>query len=119
MSTSPFTVKNNEKKITTQTFKGPQQCLVFLSDDPIKGSVRVNPKDKKIEHNGIKVDMIGEIEVVYDRGSHHEFMSLTQTLCAPGVLASETSFDLILVPLLRRFTNLIMVLMSDSGTFFG
>jgi len=86
-------VKNNEKKITTQTYKGPQQCLVFLSDDPIKGSVRVNPKDKKIEHNGIKVDMIGEIEVVYDRGSHHEFMSLTQTLCAPGVLSSSTSFD--------------------------
>jgi len=54
--------------------------------------VTVKP-GKKIEHLGIKIDLIGEIEVVYDRGNHHDFMALTQSLSPAGVLAADTKFD--------------------------
>ena len=33
-------------------------------------------KTGKIEHNGIKIEFIGQIELYYDRGNHHEFLSL-------------------------------------------
>ena len=37
-------------------------------------------KTGKIEHNGIKIEFIGQIELYYDRGNHHEFLSLAKEL---------------------------------------
>lgn len=50
---------------------------------------------KKVEHIGIKIEMIGQIELFYDRGNHYEFTSLVRELDAPGVLdhTKEYPFD--------------------------
>lgn len=68
-------------------------------------------KTGKIEHNGIKIEFIGQIELYYDRGNHHEFLSLVKSfsfsfsvitlnvdaqvkeLARPGELTQNTSFD--------------------------
>ena len=50
-------------------------------------------KTGKIEHNGIKIEFIGQIELYYDRGNHHEFLSLVKELARPGELTQNTSFD--------------------------
>ena len=42
----------------------------------IKVNVTLHRKTGKIEHNGIKIEFIGQIELYYDRGNHHEFLSL-------------------------------------------
>lgn len=42
------------------TDKGIQQLLVYSDSEPVKGQVRVRPS-KKIEHLGMKVELIGEI----------------------------------------------------------
>jgi len=82
------------KSVVIQTDKGPQRILVYHADEAVKGYVALNVKPgKKIEHQGIRLDLIGEIEVVYDRGNHHDFMTLTQTLCAPGVLSSDAKYE--------------------------
>ena len=39
-------------------------------------NVTLHRKTGKIEHNGIKIEFIGQIELYYDRGNHHEFLSL-------------------------------------------
>jgi vacuolar protein sorting-associated protein 26 len=65
---------------------------------------------KKIAHDGIKVEFVGSIgveplnfhgligthkvlELFYDRGHHHEFLSLSQELTAPGELRSAQTFE--------------------------
>ena len=67
-------------------------------------------KTGKIEHSGIKIEFIGQIELYYDRGNHHEFLSLVgrdsrymyldftsllqvKELARPGELTQNTSFD--------------------------
>ncbi|KAJ1963904.1 Vacuolar protein sorting-associated protein 26, partial [Dimargaris xerosporica] len=54
----------------------------------------VRVKDgKKLEHNGIKVEFIGAIEMFYDRGNRYEFTSLAQELAVPGEMRQNTSYD--------------------------
>jgi len=89
-----FDLQDSRKSIQVQTEKGPQKLLVYTSDEPIKGSIKVNVKQgKKIEHKGIKVELVGQIEVVYDRGNHHDFLLLTQELSPAGILSGDATFD--------------------------
>ncbi len=47
----------------------------------------------KLEHQGIKIEFLGQIELYYDRGNHHEFTSLVKELARPGELHHNTSYD--------------------------
>lgn len=72
--------------------------------------VTVRVRDgKRLAHDGIKVEFIGSIgeqhpfvacirahgssELFYDRGHHHEFLSLSQELAAPGEMRAAQTFD--------------------------
>ncbi|KAG1467667.1 hypothetical protein G6F56_004284 [Rhizopus delemar] len=48
---------------------------------------------KKQEHNGIKVEFVGSIELFYDKGKSHEFLTLSQELAAPGELRQNSTYD--------------------------
>ncbi|ORE05625.1 putative PEP8-vacuolar protein sorting/targeting protein [Rhizopus microsporus var. microsporus] len=57
-------------------------------------TININLRDgKKIEHNGIKVEFVGCIELYYDKGKSHEFLTLSQELAAPGELRQNAAFD--------------------------
>ena len=47
----------------------------------------------KLEHHGIKIEFVGQIELYYDRGNHYEFLSLVKELARPGELTQNTSYD--------------------------
>jgi vacuolar protein sorting-associated protein 26 len=73
--------------------------------------VAIQVKDgKKTIHDGIKVEFVGCIgvspgrtklvvftnespELFYDRGHHHEFLSLSQELAAPGEMRQAQTFE--------------------------
>jgi len=89
-----FDLQDSRKSVQVQTEKGPQKLLVYTSDEAIKGVLKTNVKSgKKIEHKGIKVELVGQIEVVYDRGNHHDFLLLQQELSPAGVLSGESTFE--------------------------
>ncbi|KAG5219377.1 Vacuolar protein sorting-associated protein 26B protein [Salix suchowensis] len=46
-------------------------CPVYYDGESVTGQVI---------HEGIKVEFVGSIELFYDRGHHHEFLSLSQEL---------------------------------------
>ena len=80
----------------------------------LKVTIRVRD-GKKTTHEGIKVEFVGSIglliqvssifwanshslffiskELFYDRGHHHEFLSLSQELAAPGELRQAQTFE--------------------------
>jgi len=71
-----------------------EKAPLYKDGESVKGSVIVRPKDgKKLEHTGIKVNLIGSIEMYYDRGAHYEFLSLLQELAAPGEMRNNQAFD--------------------------
>jgi hypothetical protein len=53
----------------------PQHCT--LHDLAAVLQVRITPlTTKRVEHSGIKVQLLGQIELASERGSPHEFVSL-------------------------------------------
>jgi len=59
----------------------------FVGSEDVKGVVRIKPKDgKRIEHLGVKIEFIGQIELYADRGNHYDFMSLQYDLSPAGII---------------------------------
>ncbi|KAJ3107217.1 hypothetical protein HDU97_004637 [Phlyctochytrium planicorne] len=67
---------------------------LYFDGESVGGKVLVRVKDgKKIEHQGIKIEFVGHIELFYDRGNHYEFASLAQALASPGELKQSATYD--------------------------
>lgn len=63
--------------------------VVFGGTETVSGSVEISvPTGKKLEHLGIKIEMIGLIELYFDRSSTLKFTTLVRELESAGVLAS-------------------------------
>jgi len=93
-----ITLHNVENRRTVEVAqdKGKSEKLyLFLGNEGVSGQIQVTLKDakKKIEHQGIKVEFIGQIELFYDRGNHYEFTSLVRELSPVGDLTESKKFD--------------------------
>ncbi|EDV29419.1 expressed hypothetical protein [Trichoplax adhaerens] len=77
----PTEIKTEEGKL--------EKLALFYDGENIKGK---NP-GKKLEHQGIKIEFVGQIELYYDRGNHHEFISLVKELAHPGELTQNAAID--------------------------
>ncbi|KAK4480526.1 hypothetical protein RD792_013602 [Penstemon davidsonii] len=61
------------KKENGQTVMVP----LFQSQENISGKISIEPvSGKKVEHNGIKVELLGQIEMYFDKGNFYDFTSL-------------------------------------------
>ena len=66
---SPCTVDikltENEKRNQVDVFREKgrvERLFVFVGDDPVRGQVQIVPTaGKKLEHKGIKIDLVGHI----------------------------------------------------------
>lgn len=67
---------------------------LFYDGEDVAGEVSLNLKKsgQKLEHQGIRIDLIGQIEAYYDRGNQHDFLYLSKELARPGELLQNTKF---------------------------
>jgi len=72
-----------------------ERHYLFFDGESVTGKVNVtlHRKTNRLEHQGIRIEFIGQIELYYDRGNHHEFLSLVKQLAGPGELVNNVSFD--------------------------
>lgn len=72
-----------------------EKHYLYYDGETVAGNVNVTLKKSgsKLEHQGIKIEFIGQIELYYDRGNHHEFTSLVKELARPGELTQNTVFS--------------------------
>ncbi|XP_020901618.1 vacuolar protein sorting-associated protein 26B-like [Exaiptasia diaphana] len=87
---------DKRKQVDIKNEDGKKERLyLFYDGESVTGKVNVNLKNpgKKLEHQGIKIEFIGQIELFYDRGNHHEFTSLVRELARPGDLMQSESYD--------------------------
>lgn len=84
------------KQVDVKNEDGKKEKLfLFYDGETVSGKVNVKLKvpGKKLEHHGIKIEFVGQIELFYDRGNHHEFTSLVRDLAPPGELTQSTNYD--------------------------
>ncbi|KAL1130669.1 hypothetical protein AAG570_011911 [Ranatra chinensis] len=72
-----------------------ERHLLYYDGESVAGKVNIKLKKtgSKLEHQGIKIEFIGQIELYYDRGNHHEFTSLVKELARPGELIQNTIYN--------------------------
>ncbi|KAK9833956.1 hypothetical protein WJX74_010963 [Apatococcus lobatus] len=72
---------------------GTEQLPLFNNKDSIYGEVKVsNIPGKKLEHQGIKVQLLGQIELASERGHPHDFLALVRDLSPPGDLVQTEKY---------------------------
>lgn len=71
-----------------------EKLFMFTGNQTVAGNVHVTlgKSGKKVEHIGMKIELIGQIELLYDRGNPYEFTSLVRELEPPGELTSTKSY---------------------------
>ena len=65
---------------------------VFTDKETIAGHVHLSPAPgKQIDHLGVKIEVLGQTELYFDRGDAHDFVSLVRELVNPGEFAGPLS----------------------------
>jgi len=81
------------KHLDIQTDSATEKLPLYIGNESVKGVARVLPKEgKKLEHQGIVLELIGQIEMFYERGNNYEFLTLSKELAAPGELNEKKEF---------------------------
>ncbi|KAG6517717.1 hypothetical protein ZIOFF_021115 [Zingiber officinale] len=88
--------KASVKKENGQTAMVP----LFQSLENIVGEVSIDPlQGKKLEHTGVKIELLGQIELYFDRGNFYDFTSLgfkeillMRELDVPGEIYEKKTF---------------------------
>ncbi|KAL3158408.1 hypothetical protein ABBQ38_010643 [Trebouxia sp. C0009 RCD-2024] len=88
----------DRKPLKAATVKGKgtetEQLPLYTNKDSVVGEIRVaNTPGKKVEHQGIKVQLLGQIELKTDRGNPHDLLALVRDLAPPGDLTSLQTFS--------------------------
>lgn len=88
-----FTDEKNRKKVPIKKENGQTVMVpLFQSQENIAGKIILEPvQGKKIEHNGIKVELLGQIEMYSDRNLY-DFTSLVRELDVPGEIYEKKMY---------------------------
>uniref|UniRef100_A0A914MME4 Vacuolar protein sorting-associated protein 26 n=1 Tax=Meloidogyne incognita TaxID=6306 RepID=A0A914MME4_MELIC len=91
-------LKNEEQQRTTRIRVDDGQYetfYLFYDGENVEGEVLINLKKpgQKLEHQGIRIDFVGQIEVYYDRGNQHDFLYQSKELSKAGDLYQNTKFE--------------------------
>jgi vacuolar protein sorting-associated protein 26 len=71
-----------------------EQLVVYQVMDPVDGTVKINmPAGKKLEHAGIKVELVGQVQVTGERAGNHPIISLNRELEPPGTLYESKTYS--------------------------
>ena len=88
--------------ILSNIYGNKLECPTFYGSEPIKGSVQIilNNNSSRFHHSGIKIELIGEIDIHMDdndennnmtNNQFNRFLSLTNNLSSQGVLNKENN----------------------------
>lgn len=89
-----FSDADTRQTITVRQPDGrDEEQYLFSAADNICGTVEVEVGgSKKLEHTGVKVELIGMIEMLQDRSNTYEFTSLVRELETPGELQGSKEY---------------------------
>jgi len=72
---------------------GNERVYVFTDGEDVSGVATVSVKPgKKVDHQGIKVELIGQVEMLHDRSQTYDFFSITKDLEPPGPLFQQKQY---------------------------
>lgn len=100
----------NRKRVQHRiTERRKEDLLLYYDGETIAGKIHVDLKGSKLEHKGVRVEIIGQIEMFNDRGNTHDFLFLVRHLSGPEVLTNSRYYEF-------EFLNVEKAYESYTGT---
>lgn len=66
---------------------------LYTGDDDLNGTIFIKMgKNKKFEHTGIRVELIGHVEVYHDKNMSSNFMNMGRELEPIGMLTEDKEY---------------------------
>lgn len=98
------------KQATVKRDNGQSELVpLFHEQENVVGEIRIEPlPGKKVEHTGVKVELLGQIELYFDRGNFYDFTSLVRELEVPGEISEPKVYPF-------EFANVEMQYESYNG----
>ncbi|KAJ6913097.1 vacuolar protein sorting-associated protein 26B [Populus alba x Populus x berolinensis] len=89
-----FSDAKNRKQVPMKKENGQTAMVpLFHSQENIAGQISIEPlQGKKVDHNGVKVELLGQIEMYFDRGNFYDFTSLVRELDVPGEIYERKTY---------------------------
>ncbi|TRZ20719.1 hypothetical protein HGM15179_006383 [Zosterops borbonicus] len=82
----PAEIKTEDGKV--------EKHFLFYDGESVSGKVNVSLKHgKRLEHQGIRIEFVGQIELFNDKSNTHEFVNLVKELALPGELTQGRNYD--------------------------
>lgn len=70
-----------------------ERAYIFTDAEDLGGTAVVSVRPgKKLEHQGIKVELIGQVDMLFDKSSSYDFFSITKDLEPPGALFESKQY---------------------------
>jgi len=70
-----------------------EKGYIFGDGEDVSGSAVVSVRPgKKLEHQGIKVELVGQVDVLHDRSASYDFFSITKDLEPPGSMFESRQY---------------------------
>mmetsp|Transcript_60699 Transcript_60699/g.128492 ORF Transcript_60699/g.128492 Transcript_60699/m.128492 type:complete len:302 (-) Transcript_60699:121-1026(-) len=70
-----------------------ERAYVYTDGEDVMGHATVSVKPgKKLEHQGVKVELIGQVDMLHDKSSSYDFFSITKDLEPPGSLFESKQY---------------------------
>ncbi|CAL5093485.1 unnamed protein product [Urochloa decumbens] len=106
-----FSDARTRKQVSVKKDNGKTTMVpVFQSLETISGEVSIAPvPGKRIEHMGVKIELLGQIELYFDRGNFYDFTSLVRELDVPGEIYERKAYPF-------EFSTVEMPYESYNGT---
>jgi vacuolar protein sorting-associated protein 26 len=88
--------RSGKRKSVEVTDEGKKvKNLIYYDGEDVGGTVHIRLKKPgtRIDHQGIRLELVGQIELYYDRSNHHPFITLSKLLHYPGEITENMSID--------------------------
>ncbi|XP_043539078.1 vacuolar protein sorting-associated protein 26A isoform X2 [Chiloscyllium plagiosum] len=72
-----------------------EKHYLFYDGESVTGKVNLTFKQpgKRLEHKGIRIEFVGQIELFSDKSNTHEFVNLVKELALPGELTQSRTYE--------------------------
>jgi vacuolar protein sorting-associated protein 26 len=88
-----FDAEPNRKTAPLGKDKKGERGYIYTDGEDVSGSAVVSVRPgKKLEHQGIKVELIGQVDMVNDKSKSYDFFSITKDLEPPGALYESKQY---------------------------
>ncbi|CAK0841058.1 unnamed protein product [Prorocentrum cordatum] len=89
-----YDAEQNRKTAPLGKDKKGERAYIYTDGEDVTGSAVVSVRPgKKMEHQGIKVELVGQVDMLYDKASSYDFFTITKDLEPPGNLYESKQYS--------------------------